>query len=423
MAKKWYRLDTAALIFPVVARHNWSNVFRVSAVLTEEIDRAVLQQAVNDLQARFPALYVRLCPGFFWFYLEELDTPPMVREDYAYPVTFMSRKERSTCCLRVLVYRNRVAVEFFHSLTDGSGGSIYLQTLLSRYLTLKHGLSVTPGHGVLDPLACPDAEELEDSFYKYAAPTSAGRSETTAYRLHGTPEEDGFRHLLTGIADTDKLLEVAHTYHATVTAFLAGVMAECIIALQDEDKPLQRQRPVKIILPVNLRRLYGSRTMRNFVLTVNIGVDPKRGSYTLAQLCDSIGHQLAAEATPQNMAARIAANVMPQKNPVLRACPMFLKAVVMELVYADSGERKGCINISNLGAIHLPEQMVPYIERMDFIVGVQRSYPNNCSVVSLGNKTCINMIRSIREPELERRFFSRLVELGIPVSLESNRRN
>jgi hypothetical protein len=30
------------------------------------------------------------------------------------------------------------------------------------------------------------------------------------------------------------------------------------------------------------------------------------------------------------------------------------------------------------------------------------------------------MIRNIREPELERRFFSRLVELGIPVRIESN---
>ena len=32
------------------------------------------------------------------------------------------------------------------------------------------------------------------------------------------------------------------------------------------------------------------------------------------------------------------------------------------------------------------------------------------------------MIRSIRESELERLFFSRLVELGVPVEIESNER-
>ena len=42
--------------------------------------------------------------------------------------------------------------------------------------------------------------------------------------------------------------------------------------------------------------------------------------------------------------------------------------------------------------------------------------------LSYGGKTYINMIRNIRESELERRFFSRLVELGVAVEIESNRR-
>jgi hypothetical protein len=43
-------------------------------------------------------------------------------------------------------------------------------------------------------------------------------------------------------------------------------------------------------------------------------------------------------------------------------------------------------------------------------------------VVSFGEKTCINMIRNIRESELERRFFSTLVELGLAVDIETNDR-
>jgi hypothetical protein len=66
--------------------------------------------------------------------------------------------------------------------------------------------------------------------------------------------------------------------------------------------------------------------------------------------------------------------------------------------------------------------MTPYVDRFDFMIGVQYSYPNNCSVVSWQGKTYISMIRSIRDSELERLFFSRLVELGIPVDIESNRR-
>lgn len=63
-----------------------------------------------------------------------------------------------------------------------------------------------------------------------------------------------------------------------------------------------------------------------------------------------------------------------------------------------------------------------YVQRLEFIIGVQRSYPNNCAVTTYRGQTCVEMIRNIRESELERRFFSRLVELGIPVEIESNER-
>ena len=150
-------------------------------------------------------------------------------------------------------------------------------------------------------------------------------------------------------------------------------------------------------------------------------MDPRFGEYTLEELCRSLDHQLKAGATRQNMAGMIAANVIPQKNPILRIAPVALKNAVMSLIYRQSGETGGSINISNLGDTALPEEMEPYVERLDFIIGPQRSYPNNCSVVSYGGKTCISMIRNIRESDLERQFFSRLVELGIRVTVESNR--
>ena len=120
------------------------------------------------------------------------------------------------------------------------------------------------------------------------------------------------------------------------------------------------------------------------------------------------------------MAGRIAANVNPQKIPLVRAVPLPVKSFIMRLIYDRRGESKGCINLSNLGVIRVPDAMAPFVRRMEFIIGTQRSYPNNCSVATFGNETYINMIRNIREPELERRFFSRLVELEVPVAIETN---
>lgn len=422
MPKNWYRLDTAALIFPAVARRDWSNAFRLSATLDEEVDPALLQRAAEDLRPRFPSFYVTLHKGAFWYYLEQSRERVRVQRDFAYPLTFMSSRELRRNCLRILYYRNRIAIECFHSISDGRGGSVFLCNLVARYLELRYDLAIPRGALIRDLGETPPPEELEDSFLQNAAEVAASRDEEKSYRLHGTRESGGFKTLTTGLVPTEQLLAEAHRRKVSVTALLAAVMAMSIIELQAAERPRRRQRPVKITIPVDLRRLYGSKTLRNFSLVLNLGVDPRYGDYTLDELCRTIYHQLAAGATPQNMAGMIAANVQPQQLTLLRLAPVGLKNLVMDGVYRRSGESGGSLNISNLGSIELPAEMRPYVRRLEFIIGPQRSYPNNCSVLSCGGTTAINMIRNTRESELERLFFSHLVELGLSVEIECNRR-
>ncbi len=420
--KQWFRLDTAALIFPAIKRYNWNNVFRLSATLNESVDLEALERAVMDMSRRFPTFFVRLRTGFFWYYLERLDQPAPIRRDYAYPLTHMSTRELRRSCMRLLWHENRIAMELFHSVSDGGGASVFFKNLLVRYVYHKYGVEVAPEGEIVDIHASPQPEELEDGFYRFAGPKAVGRGEEDAYRLTGTRDESGFNHLITGVVPTETLLEKAHEYKATATSFLAGVMAESIMKLEKRRLPGSALQPVKITIAANLRRIFPTRTMRNFVLAVNPGFDPAYGDYPLEDIIRIITHQLAIELMPQTMSGRIEANVAPQRNPVIRVVPRVIKDVIMSMVYSSTGERKGSINISNLGQIALPEKVAGYVRRFEFIIGEQYSYPNNCSVASFGGNTYINMIRNIHETDLERLFFSRLVELGIPVDIETNER-
>ena len=421
MKKQWYRLDNAALIFPAIIRKNWNNVFRVSVTLREAVDPEILNRAIEELKPRFPTCFVKLRAGFFWYYLETVAEAPKAREDYAYPLTHMTRKELHTCCVRFLYYGNRIAAEFFHSVTDGTGGMKLLQNLAAVYLELKYGDAIPREGKLIDPRETPKREETRDCFQYCGAPRAIGRAEETAYHLSGTPEADGFRHIVTGILPTESLLEKAHGMGVTVTAYLAAVLAGAVGELQKEKgRTGKRARPVKITIPVNLRKTFGMDTMRNFTLAVNPGYDPRLGEFTHEEICRLISHQLAAETIPQKMAGRVTKNVAQQRSIILRLAPLPLKTFCMRAVYALSGEKKGCLNLSNMGEIRVPDEMAERIERFEFIIGVQYSYPNNCSVVSFGGQTFINMIRNIRESELERLVFSRLVELGMPVEIESN---
>ena len=125
-ALRWLRLDNAAKIYPAARRRNWSNVFRQSVTLCEDVDIPVLRQALEVTVKRFPSIAARLRRGAFWYYLQQLEEAPALREEHSCPLVFMSKEEIRRCAFRVIVYQNRIAVEFFHSLTDGSGGMVFL---------------------------------------------------------------------------------------------------------------------------------------------------------------------------------------------------------------------------------------------------------------------------------------------------------
>ena len=418
---RWMPLDNAAKIYPAARSHNWTNAFRLSATLKEEVDTKVLQSALDVTIRRFPSLGTRLRKGLFWYYLQQVSHAPAIRQEMSYPLTRMTRKDLRDCALRVIVYHTRSAVEFFRSLTDGNGGVIFLKALLAEYLQQKYHLVIPAEQGVVGRLEEPSPEELEDSFLKYAGPVSASRRENNAWHLKGTPEPDGFLNVTCFQLPVAQVLEQAHHYCVSMTTFLSAALMQAILNLQAQQIPNRRYRKyVRLLIPVNLRRLFPSKSMRNFALYTTPEVDPKLGDYSFEELCQIIQHRMALDVTPKQMSARIATNVKSERVFLLKITPLFIKNLVMKAVFLAVGERKSCLCLSNLGQVTLPKEMEGYVERMDFILSSQAMSPHNCGVLSYGDTLYINFTRNIVEPNLEREFFLVLREMGLPVEVQSN---
>lgn len=420
-ALRWVRLDNAAKIYPAARRKNWSNVFRQSVTLYEQVDIKVLERALEVTIKRFPSIAARLRKGVFWYYLQQLEAPPEIREEQSYPLVFMSGEEMRKCALRVIVYRNRIAVEFFHSLTDGTGALVFLKTLTAEYLERRYEISIPCEDGVLDRKQQPSAEEMEDSFLKHNGAVAASRRSVDAWRIKGEVEKDGFLNLTCFTLPVKEVLERAHKQGVTLTTFLSAVMMKALLNLQAEKVPyVHKRKRIKLLIPVNLRNLFESKTLRNFAMYTIPELDARLGEYTFEEICSVIAHKMGAEITAKHMSTVIATNVKDERNTLLRLVPLPIKNMVMKAVFESVGERKSCLTLSNLGLVKMPDIMRKYIQRMDFILGVQASAPYNCGVLSFNDTIYINFIRNIKEPLLERHFFAVLQEMGIPVTVESN---
>lgn len=417
----WLRLDNAAKIYPAARSQTWSNTFRLSATLTEDVDVPLLENALEFAVRRFPSIAARLRRGLFWYYLQQLPHGPQIQQENSFPLTHMTRSEARSCAFRVIVWKNRIAVEFFHSLTDGTGGLTFLKSLVAEYLKLKYGIRIPADAGIPDMHGKPEPEELEDSFLKYAGAVAAPRQENDAWHLYGTREPDGFHHLTCLQIPVQDALKKAHEYGVSLTVYLAAVMMQALQELQTRQEPEKRHRsPIRIQIPVNLRRLFPSRSLRNFALYTTPEIDPRLGTYSFREICDAIRHRMGLEVNSKVMSAKIAANVGSEKMLAVRLMPLFIKNLVLKAVFLAVGERTSCLSVSNLGNVKLPAEMLPYVRRMDFILSPQSSRPNNCGILSFGDTLYINLIRNIREPDLEYHFFRVLQSHGLPVTAESN---
>ncbi len=418
---RWLRLDNAAKIYPAARRNNWSNIFRISVTLTEKIDVKIMQQALDVTVRRFPSIAARLRRGVFWYYLQQLEHAPKVRQESSYPLTRMSRQEMRKCAFRVIVYEERLAVEMFHSLTDGTGALIFLKSLVAEYLLQKHGVHIPAEQGVVGRLEEPGEGELEDSFQKYGGTVQASRKSNDAWRFQGTPEKDGFLKVTCFRLPVKAVLAKAKQYDVTLTTFLCACLMMALQRLQQEYEPNQlRRKSIKVLMPVNLRNLFPSTTLRNFAMYTSPEIMPRLGWYSFEEICQIVKHRMGLDITPKHMSTMIATNIRAETILAVRVIPLFLKNFIMKAIFDSVGERKSCMSMSNLGRVQVPKEMEAYIQRFDVILGVQATAPYNCGVVSYGDDLYVNFIRNIQESALEQQFYRVLREMELEAEVQSN---
>lgn len=420
---RWMKLDNAAKIYPAARSREWSSLFRLSVTLDETVDPVILQSALDVTVRRFPSIAVRLRSGFFWYYLEEIRRAPDVVEDGPYPMRRMPFDDIRSCGFRVLYYRERIAVEFFHSLTDGNGGLVFIKTLAAEYLAQRRSVNVPCEKGVLDRLQTPGREELLDSFPVYAGDRVISRSEPAAYRFADVEREERFLHVVTGTLLSDQLKARASGLGVSVTVYLASVLIYALASVQRKNVKDTRSRlPIVLQIPVNLRKIFPSRTLRNFAYFVNVGIDQRLGEYSFEEILRLTASRMTLEVNDKQLRARFTPNVRSEKRLILKLTPLIIKNVVMKAVFKIVGQRTATMCLSNLGKVDVPSQMEPYVKGMDFLLGAEKPSPYNCGVITYNGKVRISFVRKTVKPLVEEKFFTFLVKDGLKVTVESNQK-
>lgn len=414
----WLKLDNAAKIYPAITSQELTSVFRISVELHERIQAKQFLEAVNEIEGRFPYYKVLLKEGVFWYYLEYKNIPVRIRVDSGVPCRNFSRRE---LMFRILIKENRISVEFSHVITDGTGALEFLKTLLFTYFE-KRGSKLPEKIPFFHPGEPYSEEEYEDSFQKYfPGATSLYVNVPDAFHLPFILKKKPRFNLLLGIISLDLIRKKAKEYDVSLTEYLIAVY---MYALQEvfyelpSDSKRRSNKMARVEVPVNLRQMYPSKTMRNFSLYVLPEIELSWGRYTFDELVKTVYHQMRLKTDTKLLNNMISRNVGGEKNPMVRAIPLMLKTFFLSKLYLQGTSKYSGV-LTNLGKLDFSPEINTLIKRIIFIPPPPNKLIKvNCGVTGFGNELVVSFGNITTSRELEKQFFSFLIKQGMPVKIE-----
>lgn len=417
------RLDTAAKIYPSISETHNNTTFRLAVELYEPVNGDTLQEAVVRIMPRFPSFAVTLKRGLFWYYLEHNDALPVVREESGFPCRRLKDFINNGFLFNVMYYHNSVIMECFHGLADGAGAIEFLKTLLYEYFKLR-GYDIDAEGLIMEPDGRVHAHELENSFDTYYEQGGEHNKlkQPVAYHILGTANPDNGIFLTHGLMDLKEFLQTVKKKGVTVSAYVAALLIYYTYRSQLLEYR-RSKKPIIISVPVDLRGMFPSNTLRNFISYANVGMEVREGM-TFDDILGSISEQLREGLSMESVHAKINKNVKFEKNPFIRMTPLFFKNLVVSNSYKMYGEGSYTMVLSNLRTTKFPEAMQKHIKMVYYALGVSDMNPMNCVLVSYGDKMGVTFARGIEETDIIRGFFEHFSkEEGLRVEIRGNEWN
>ena len=410
MRRDWEKLDNAAKIYPSTQIKTDTHVFRFCCELYEDIDRDALQMALEDTIEIFDIFQVTLKRGVFWYYLENSDLMPQVRQEHSGICAKLSDKNEKSLLLDVTYFKKRINLEMFHVLTDGTGAMNFLRTLIAKYLSLKLEIEEPP----LDYDAS-HTQMLDDSYDRYYSGSKSWKREKAkpASQLLGLKYSANGLRVITGRLSTKSVLEKAHENNSTLTVYLASCLTRAICEVLTTR---EKKKPLILNIPVNLRKYFPSESVRNFFATLYIPYEHTGNGTDFDEITEAIRSGLGSNVTEENLAKILNGLSAAENNAFAKIVPLPIKDFFLRRFYKKN-LKNYTATISNVGIFHMPEVFDDHIRSFDVMIGTSKLHVCICSY---GDSLSISFTSPFHSSDVERSFFRTFSFSGIDVEIVAN---
>jgi len=418
---RFYAIDNSASIYPAIINKRTSVVFRISVTLGEEVDRGLLQRALETTIVRYPYFQVQLKKNFFKYYFQKTDIVPRIDIDKSSPCRNFNEVMGNGLMFRVRLFERNIALEMSHLLTDGTGGMDFLKTMIAEYLLLKNPNydrdtldwgDVIPADSLLDD------EEFSDGFKltavkRYPSPLFYG----SAFRVPGTFIDKDEYEIDRRWVSVSEIVAKAKSHKVSLTEYLTAAYIFALQELYFEGSKKEKNSPfIRVEIPVNLRALFPVKSKRNFTLFALPEHDVRLGKESFADILKQTAPQIRFQTHKREIMKMLNRNVRGENNIIVKAIPRVLRDGILKFAYSRLGENQISGLITNLGLLSLPDWISREIDDADFLAAPSGVIKAQCGVISWGGRLVFNFGRVIDQNRLETLFFKTLADQGLTIN-------
>lgn len=411
LKNKWRKLDNTAKIFSLEADNN-INIFRYSVVLKKNIDKNILLEAVNRTLDDFPMFKVRVCSGVFWNYLEYNTKDVVISKETDKPCNEIDFKANNDYLFRVTYYKNKINLDIFHILTDGTGASYFIKSLVYNYLDIKYKMKVYKN-------SRDNVLEYQDQYLVNFDKSDKTKYETDlAYQIKGKIlDVNNTYHFTVTVNDMKK---VTKKYGVSITEFLTALY---IYALYTSIYDGESKKEIIINVPVNLRKYYNVDTLSNFFVCMDI--NPKLLERSVSSFDEAlmlVHEEFSNKLTTDKVKSYLNRDVRLGLNLPMRLVPLSVKKFFITLL-CKIINRTITSTVSNVGVIDIDEKYREYIDNVYVLVLPGKVQKIKCTICSYNGKLNITMNSNIDDFMFEKRFYELLKSYIESVKVISNTDN
>lgn len=367
----------------------------------------ILQTALDRTVETYPVFLSVVRKGVFWNYLEMSTLHPVVKEEYKEPCSRIYIKDKKTLLFEVTYYKKRINFEVFHVLTDGTGATEFLRELIKNYLFLAHREEGLADVSLLsEDVTVQDQEN--DSFAKYYTKNTKKpkQKKEKAYQLRKPRKDNEDMQVRESVLSVKQVIARSRELGVSMTVFLTTVY---MMAIHEEMSKMHEHKPVKLMIPVNLRKFFPSDSMLNFFNWIEPGHTFGKVGDSFEEVLEETKQFFISELTKEKMADHMNELIALEMHPVLKFAPAELKNLCIH-AGAKFSEKNTTAIFSNMSSVSMPETYIPYIERF----GVYTSTPKmELCACSFGDKLSLGFTSRFDTENIQRNFYRILKEQGI----------